>query len=212
MTEPANPPAMGDPNQNPTPEAPENGEAPAAEPGPAPATGEGEQGDDQLLEGADRPDAVRNALTAERAKAKQAEARAKAAEAKVKAFEDRDKTEQQKLAERAEQAEKAAADAQVRLLRLTVGAQKGLVAALAERLQGTTEEEMAADADRLLEAVKPGRPDPTSLGGHLNGGARGTEATPTLDQQIAQAEAKGDWQAVQDLNVRKLATVQNPNH
>ena len=92
-----------------------------------------------------------------------------------------------------------------------MGAAKGQPAALAERLQGATEEEMAADADRLLEAVKPGRPDPTALAGHLNGGARGTDAAPTLDQQIAAAEAKGDWQMVQDLNVRKLATVQNPN-
>jgi len=211
MTEPATPPAKGDPNQNPIPDAaPAAGVAPAApaDPDPAPAG----DGDEKVVEGADRPDAVRNALAAERAKAKQAEARAKAAEATVKQFEDRDKTEQQKLAERAETAEKAAADAEARLLRLTVGAEKGLPAALAERLQGTTEEEMAADADRLLEAVKPGRPDPASLGGHLNGGARGTDPAPSLDQQIAAAEAKGDWQAVQDLNVRKLATVQNPNH
>lgn len=213
MTEPADPPAKGDQNpQNPT-DPPTPPADPATPPdGAAPPADDNADADlEKVAADADRPDAVRNAIAAERAKAKAAEARAKTAEAKVKRFEDRDKTEQQKLAERAEAAEKAAADAEARLLRRDVGARKGLPAALADRLQGSTEDEMAADADRLLEAVKPGRPDPNRLDGHLNGGARGDGATPTLDQQIAAAEAKGDWQAVQDLNVRKLATVQNPN-
>lgn len=74
---------------------------------------------------------------------------------RLKELEDRDKSDQQKATERATQAEKDAADARTAYLRLKVGTTKGLAPSLAERLRGETEEEMAADADALLAAVKP---------------------------------------------------------
>lgn len=80
---------------------------------------------------------------------------AETARRRLREIEDRDKTETQKATERATQAEKDAAEARAAYLRLKVGSAKGLPVGLAERLRGDTEEEMAADADSLLAAVKP---------------------------------------------------------
>src|SRR5690348_554649 len=93
------------------PTTPEGDKEPEATPGGAPATAAPPDPDNELLKGARNPDAVKKALDAERARAKEAEDRAKAAEAKAAAYEDRDKTEQQKLEERATEAEKKATDA-----------------------------------------------------------------------------------------------------
>jgi hypothetical protein len=107
-----------------------------------------------LLAGARDPDAVRNALKAEREAAKAAKKTADDLAAKVKEFEDRDKSEQEKAEQRAVDAEKKAAEAEKTLLRLTVASKKKLPAELASRLQGETEEELKADADKLLKLVK----------------------------------------------------------
>lgn len=69
---------------------------------------------------------------------------------KLKEYEDRDKTDQQKLEERATAAERAAVDAASQLARYQVAVEKGLPAELAARLQGSTPEELAKDADNLL--------------------------------------------------------------
>lgn len=72
---------------------------------------------------------------------------------RLQELEDRDKTEAQKLAEAKAAAESEAATARQELLRYRVAAAKKLPASLAARLQGSTEEEMAADADALLEVL-----------------------------------------------------------
>ncbi len=69
---------------------------------------------------------------------------------KLKEFEDRDKTEAQRLADRASEAETAAAKATAKLLRYEVAADKKLPAGWAQRLQGSTKEELEADAEKLL--------------------------------------------------------------
>lgn len=112
-------------------------------------------------------DEVKAILAKERKAAREADKRAKSAEARIKEFEDKDKSESEKLAEKAALAEKDAADARTELLRLKVGGKKGLAPELAERLVGSTEEEMAADADRLLEAIKA-----KPAAGSFDGGAR----------------------------------------
>lgn len=91
-------------------------------------------------------------------KAREQEARAKAnaeAATKLQQFEDRDKTEAQRLTERAEAAEKRAAEIEGRALRLEVAAEKGLTPAQAKRLVGETREDLEADADDLLATFKP---------------------------------------------------------
>jgi len=65
------------------------------------------------------------------------------------------KTEQQRLEERAATAEQKAQQAEQRLTRISVALTKKLPAELADRLQGSTQEELEADAERLLELVRP---------------------------------------------------------
>lgn len=84
----------------------------------------------------------------------------------LKEYEDSKKSEEQKLTEAKAAAEKEAAEAKLDYLRLKVGTSKGLPAAVAERLRGETEEEMAEDADRLLELIKPGSPSGSADGGN----------------------------------------------
>ncbi|WP_051549266.1 hypothetical protein [Nocardioides sp. URHA0032] len=104
---------------------------------------------------ADLGDAGKKALDAERREKRAAEKRAADLEARLKEFEDRDKTESTRAIERAEAAEKAAAAAEARALRLEVASEKGLTPAQAKRLVGETREELEADASELLETFKP---------------------------------------------------------
>lgn len=64
------------------------------------------------------------------------------------------KTEQQKLAERAEAAEKKAADAELRMLKREIAEEKGIPLAQADRLRGDTREAIEADAEEFAPFVK----------------------------------------------------------
>lgn len=81
---------------------------------------------------------------------------------RARELEESQKTEQQKLAERAERAEAELAATQARLLRQDIAARKGLPLDMAARLQGSTPEELDADADALLSLIaaqpKPAAP------------------------------------------------------
>ena len=86
----------------------------------------------------------------------EAEAKKNAAAArKLTEAEDADKTEAQKAAERAAQAEERAKSAEAQLARMKVAAAKGLSPSMAGRLVGETEEELEADADELLKELRP---------------------------------------------------------
>lgn len=117
-------------------------------------TAENTDATDQPATG-DLGDAGKKALDAERREKRAAEKRAAELEARLKEFEDRDKTESTRAIERAEAAEKAAAAAEARALRLEIAAEKGLTPAQAKRLVGENREELEADADELLETFKP---------------------------------------------------------
>ncbi|MFI6491221.1 hypothetical protein [Streptomyces sp. NPDC050564] len=91
-------------------------------------------------------------------------------------FHDRDKTEAQKLAEAKTAAEQRATSAEQQLLRFKVAAAKNLPANLATRLQGATEEEMAADADSLLEVLGTQQQRNTP---NYDGGVRKSASAPT---------------------------------
>lgn len=88
------------------------------------------------------------------------------------------KTEQQKLADRAEAAEKRAQELESRALRLEVASEKGLNAAQAKRLVGSTREELEADADELLATFKPAEPSVPSLDLGPRSTARQTDESP----------------------------------
>lgn len=113
-------------------------------------------------------DGLKSALDKEREARKAAEKEAKRAkelETELQQFRDRDKTEQEKVAERLAAAEKAATDAETKYLRAKVALDKGLPAALAARLQGATEDEMSADADELLSTLGDRKQPPPSFDG-----------------------------------------------
>lgn len=110
--------------------------------------------------------------------------------AKASRFDELDaasKTEAEKAAQRAADAETKAAAAEARALRLEVAADKGLSPAQAKRLTGSTKEELEADADELLDTFKPSTSDeekPTPGGPPketLRTGAAPTEPEPTKE-------------------------------
>lgn len=120
-------------------------------------------------------DGGKKALEAERKNARQATKERDALAARLQEFEDRDKTEAQKLTDRAEAAEKRATETEGRALRLEVASEKGLTPAQAKRLVGVTREELEADAAELLETFKPAvTDDATNVAASLDLGTRGT--------------------------------------
>lgn len=109
----------------------------------------------------DLGDAGKKALAAERAAKKAAEKQLSELAARLQEYEERDKTETQKLAERAELAERERDALRVESLRARVAITKGLPADLMEFLTATDEDELNAQADRLLARLappEPGRP------------------------------------------------------
>lgn len=112
---------------------------------------------------------------------------------KLKEYEDRDKTNEQKLEERATAAEerataaeRAAADVTTQLARYQVAVDKGLPAELAARLQGSTPEELAADADNLL-AIFGSATSATSF----DGGARTPAGTGQSMNDLIRRQLSG---------------------
>jgi hypothetical protein len=85
--------------------------------------------------------------------------------AKAKEIADAEKSETDKLTERATAAEKAAGESTLEAARLRVALKKGLTETQAKRLIGATEEELEADADELLLSFQndDGRQDPDPL-------------------------------------------------
>jgi hypothetical protein len=107
---------------------------------------------------ADKPDPIAE-LEKWRALARKHEAEAKRnaeAAAKLKALEDAQKSEIERIREAAELAKREAEQARTEALRWRVAARLQLPAQLASRLQGTSEEEIEADAKELLAAISKG--------------------------------------------------------
>lgn len=72
--------------------------------------------------------------------------------------EEKTKSESQRLAEANRAAEERAHKAEIDACRMRVALRKGLTETQVKRLLGTTEEELEADADELLEAFKTAEP------------------------------------------------------
>jgi hypothetical protein len=75
----------------------------------------------------------------------------KAAADELAKLKEADKSEQEKLQEAASSAQQRADAAEQRLLRIEVGADKGLTPSQAARLHGSTKEELEKDADAFLQ-------------------------------------------------------------
>lgn len=104
-------------------------------------------------------EAGKKALEAERKARREAEKEKKDLEARLKDLEDKDKSENERLADKLKTAESNAATATADSLRLRVALRKGLNETQAKRLVGTTEEELESDADDLLASFKPADDD-----------------------------------------------------
>jgi hypothetical protein len=127
----------------------------------------------------DLGEAGKKALDAERRTAKAAARERDALAARLKEIEDKDKSETQRLVERAETAERKAADAELRALRVEVGAEYDLDPYWREHLVGATREELQANAKQMLDHFpNPGAPaepaDPRrAVADNLDLGVRG---------------------------------------
>lgn len=111
-----------------------------------PATG-GDNGDEKLGESG------MNALKNERRTNKALREQLAEANARIKEFEDRDKTDAEKANEKIANLEQTSTRNAAKALRYEIAIDKQLPKALAERLQGSTREELEADADNLLQLV-----------------------------------------------------------
>lgn len=89
--------------------------------------------------------------------------------------EEAEKTEGQRLSERATSAEARAAEAELRLLRHEVAAQAGLEAAAVQFLSGSTREELELRAEELKKLLGD-KGQPAAVG--FDGGARAPAPTP----------------------------------
>lgn len=123
-----------------------------------------------------------------RAEAKKWESRAKenkTAAERLAQLEESQKSEQQKLMERAEAAERERDEVRTEALRLRIAHEKGLTPRQAARLRGSSEEELTADADALLEEF--GTNGPRRPTGDVGQGPRDTATAPSDPKSLADA-------------------------
>lgn len=138
------------------------------------------QGDEPLGEGG------KKALEAERQAAKTAKAKAAELEAKLKEYEDRDKSEEQKQAEKLEQLQHDAEASRRKATQYEVAASKGIPLKLATRLRGETAEEMAQDAEELSALIGAADPKPVAPKPDKSQGMGGGPKPANLAEAIAE--------------------------
>lgn len=139
-------------------DGPGDGSGEGADPDGGAGDGGGEGGEGGEGEGSDKGPDLEAEVRKWRDMARKHEKRAKAnadAATKLQQVEDAKKSETERAAEKAAEAERRAADAEARALRYEVASDKGVPANLVKFLTGTTEEELEEQADELLTAVKP---------------------------------------------------------
>ncbi len=170
---------------------------PAAPPAPAPAPSAREYPDGLGDAGKKALDAERDARAEADKARKTAETEAASIAKKLKAFEDRDKSDLEKATERATAAEALLVEKDSALLRLQVGAAKGLTPEQAQYLKGGTQTEMEAAADELLRLFPttpagPKTPKPDPAAGAREGQQAGNDDIADLEAQVSKAVADGN--------------------
>lgn len=147
----------------------------------------------ELTDQAEQPDAVRKAIATERRERKAAEKALKELNTRLREFEDKDRTEGERLQARADEAEKALAEAtakakdlELQMLRARVAAQAGLPAEAVSRLQGSTEAELKRDAEQLSALVGARTRAASAPSAGFGGGPRGSEAPADSTQAQGQ--------------------------
>lgn len=126
-------------------------------------------------------DAGKRALTAERQRAAAYKRQADEWKARLDAIEAEKLSDIEKAQKAANEATQRAADLERAALRYRVAVEKGVPASLVDRLRGDTEDEVAADADSLLELVNaPRSPKPD-----LSQGPKGEPVSAAPRDQFA---------------------------
>ena len=136
-----------DPTPEPQPEAPQEGEPKADTLDDLP---------DELSWVRDEVKKARGEAAKYRTQLREVEPLAKRAQE----LEDAQKSDQQRLSEQLDTARSEGSTAKAEAARLRVAIEKGVPAALVDRLRGDTAEDLAADADALLELVGSNQPAP----------------------------------------------------
>jgi hypothetical protein len=138
-------------------------------------------------------DAGKKAIEQERVARRDAQKQLRATQTRLKELEDRDKTDQQKLEERASGAETRVSalesentDLKAQLARVKIGVQKGLPVELIDRLRGDDEQSIAKDADALAKQFARARPP----GGFDNGVRDSAPADGDFNRLIRQAAGR----------------------
>jgi len=152
---------------DPSPETAPEGQEPAAPEGQEPAAGAEQQPEGQEPEGGRTySESYVKQLRRENAGLRN---RGTELEESLQEFRDRDKTEMERLTEKAGTSERRAVDAETRLLRYEIAAERGLDLSAAKFLTGSTREEIELRAEELGELLADkGRPG----GASYDGGAR----------------------------------------
>lgn len=147
----------------------------------------------QAPEGSEETPAVKQTFDADYVKGLRAEAarhRKEAQEAKAEAQElkERDQSEVEKLTTKLTKAEQAKAEAEARLTRYEVAAEKQIPAEALDLLSGNTREELEAKADKILEFTSKTTEPPAP---EFDGGAREPAPEPKTP-----AEAHNEFAAL----------------
>lgn len=129
------------------------------------------------------------ALERIKAELKEAKAKAKANEDAAKRLadiEEANQTEQQKIAARAEKAERELAAERLNGWRTSVALEKGLTASQAKRLVGNTRDELTADADELLADIGAAKEKQDRRSPSFDQGSRTNDKPSAKEQADAQ--------------------------
>lgn len=114
------------------------------------------------------------------------------------------------LQQRFSELERTATEERAARWRLEVAGAKNLTAEQAAWLQGSTQEELLASADRLLAAFPAQPAGPRTPAPDPSQGARGGQPGPDLQAQIEALKAKGDILGAIALERSKLNTIPRP--
>jgi hypothetical protein len=152
---------------DPSPDDVADGQKPTDDEGQKPDAGDGKSGDAQETTPARTyPEAYVRQLRREAAATR---TRLQEVEEKLAEHEERDKTESERLTEKAAKAERQASDAEAKLLRYEIASERGLDLAAAAFLSGTTREEIELRADELAKLLEDKGQKPAVT---FDGGAR----------------------------------------
>ena len=156
---------------------------------------------EEIAAQAEKPDAVVNAIEAERNKRRKVQQQRDEAYARIQEFEDAQKSEDEKRQEALDAAQARVKELEHKELQREVAIAQGIPLNAAHRLVGNSREELEADAEQFKSQVSaPAETPPPG-----DGGARTPVQPKDLQEQIREAEAAGDTSKSMSLKTQAFA-------